>query len=257
MDIRTFIQDQYPSILAGALGGLFTAWLTHKVLNKRGTFSYFVTHNRVGLTVEDAVFGRVSALWNGNEIPNLYLSTLELKNESMNDYEDVVVRSYTSDTRLLSEQTQVVDTPNALEWTDRFKEQLHVEPGSEPSDAQWALFNGQREYIVPVMNRGQSIRLTYLNSANGSAAPTIWLAVLRKGVKLKFQVPQPLVVGVPKPRAAVVGLLGGFVLIIFVLNVTPDPWLVAFVAFAYGLVAQLPGAYMVRVWRKLYDVIGG
>lgn len=163
MDILQLLQSEYISILAGVLGGIATAFLTQRVLNKRGIFTYSVTHTRVGVTAEDAIFGNVAVSWNGNPVQNLYLSTIEMKNESMNDYENVVVCAFTNDSRLMTEQTQLLDTPNILEWSEKYKNQLHVEPGGEPSEKQWATYNGQREYIIPIFNRGQSIKITYLN----------------------------------------------------------------------------------------------
>lgn len=257
MGLIDILKTEYVSIIAGAIGGVITAWITNRMLNKRGLFSYYVNHNRVGVTAEDAVFGKVTALWNGNQIPNLYISNVELTNESMNDYENVAIQVYTSDTKLLSEQTQVLDSPNILEWSDRYRQQLHVQPESEPTVAQWSIYYGQREYVVPVFNRGQVIRLTYLNSANGSSAPSIWMSVTRKGVKLKFRVPQPLFLGVPRPRAAVVGIVVCTIVVVGLLFTSIPQWVVALVALALGLFAQLPGAYAVRLWRKLYNAIGG
>lgn len=85
------------------------------------------------MSTEDAIFGTVTVSWNKNQVSNLYLSTIELRNESMNDYENVVVRAYTDDTCLLTEQTQVIDTPNILQWSEDYKKQIHVEEGASPS----------------------------------------------------------------------------------------------------------------------------
>lgn len=52
--------------LGGILGGILSGWLTHRVLNKRGVFSYYVNHSRVGVSAEDNVFGNVSVTWNNN-----------------------------------------------------------------------------------------------------------------------------------------------------------------------------------------------
>jgi len=240
MGLIEILKAEYVSIIAGAVGGVITAWLAHRVLNKRGTFSYHVNHSRVGMTTDDAVFGKVEASWNGNNIQSLYISNAELVNESMNDYENVVVQVYTSDTHLLSESTRVADGPDILEWTEKR-----------------AIYFGQREYSIPVFNRGQIVRLTYLNSATTSAIPTIWVAVAIKGVKLKFRVPQPLVLGVPRSRAAIVGVVVCLALVVFLLFTSTPHWLVALLALALGLTAQLPGAYAIRLWRKLYNVIGG
>jgi hypothetical protein len=209
------------------------------------------------MSAEDAIFGSVTVSWNGEPVSNLYISTVELKNESMNDYENVVVRAYTNDTRLLSEQTQILDTPNILEWSDHYRKQLHTENGAPPSDNQWAIYNGQREYVIPVMNRGQAIKLTYLNSAKSTSTPSIWLAVTQKWVRLKFRSPQNQILGVPQPRAAFVGALMGFAAVIVLVWQISDLWVVAIVSLVYGFMAQVPGAYAIRLMRKIKEVIGG
>lgn len=103
MNILQLLQSEYISIIAGGFGGIVTAWLTQRVLNKRGVFTYSVTHTRVGITAEDDIFGNVAVSWNGNPVQNLYLSTIEMKNESMNDYENVIVSAFTNDSTLMTE----------------------------------------------------------------------------------------------------------------------------------------------------------
>lgn len=257
MSLFQLVTNEYISIIAGGIGGVITAWLTQRVLNKRGVFTYLVNHTRIGVSTEDAIFGSVAVSWNGNSIPNLFLSTIEMKNESMNDYENVVVRAYTSDTRLLTEQTQLLDTPNILEWSDKYKKQLHVEPELKPTDSQWNIYNGQREYIIPILNRGQSIKLTYLNSAKGADTPTLWLSVAQKGVKLKFSGTQNQILGVPQPRAAFVGVLIGIAVVVALALFVANPWIVATASLTYGLIAQLPGAYIIKLLRLIREAIGG
>lgn len=261
MSFLQIIQSEQISAIMGAFGGgiagVITGWITQRVINKRGTFSYFVNHQRVAISTEDRIFGSVAVTWNGNPVSNLYLSTIELKNESMNDYESVAVRAYTKDTRLLTEHTQIVDTPNIIEWSEHYRKQLHVEAGMTPSELQQTLYNEQREYTIPIMNRGQSIKLTYLNSPNSSNTPSIWLAVTQKGVRLKFRVPQIQVLGVPQPRAAFAGVLIGVVALIALVWQVADPWIIAIAAMLYGLIAQVPGAYAVKIYRKAREAIAG
>lgn len=71
MNLLQILQSEYVSIIAGGLGGVVTGWLTQRVLNRRGIFSYSVTHNRVGITAEDPIFGNVAVSWNGNPVQNL------------------------------------------------------------------------------------------------------------------------------------------------------------------------------------------
>lgn len=154
MDLDQLLQSEYIPVIVSGFGGMVITWLTQRLLAKRGVFSYFVTHNRVGISTEDAIFGSVIVSWNGTPVPNLYLSTIEMKNESMNDYENVVVKAFTTDTKLMTEQTQLLETPNNLEWHEKYRNLLHVESGDSPSSKQWEIYNSQREYIIPVFNRG-------------------------------------------------------------------------------------------------------
>lgn len=256
-ELLQLFQNQYISVIAGGIGGILTAWLTQRVLNRRGIFSYSVTHNRVGITTEDPVFGSVAVTWNGNTIPNLFLSTIEMKNESLNDYENVIVRAYTGDTKLMTEQTQLLETPNNLEWSEKYKQQMHVESGSNPTDSQWSLYNGQREYVIPIFNRGQTIKVTYLNSAASSSMPNIWLSVALKGIKLKFRGPQNQILGVPQGQAAFVGVLIGLVVWFALVLLASEPRVIATIAMWYGFVAQIPGAYAIKIMRRVRDAIGG
>ena len=257
MSVLQMLQSEYISILAGGLGGIVTAWLTQRILNKRGIFSYSVTHTRVGVSTEDAIFGSVAVSLNGKPVQNLYLSTIEMKNVSMYDYENVVVSAFTNDTKLMTEQTQLLETPNELEWHEKYKQQLYVEPGSGPTDNQWNTYNGRREYVIPIFNRSQSIKITYLNSAKSSAVPTIWLSVVQKGVKLKFQGPQNQILGVPQGQAAFVGVLIGIAVLVLLVLFLSEPWIVTVAAMTYSLIAQLPGAYAIKILRRAREAIGG
>lgn len=257
MEILELIKTEYLSIIFGGLGGIGTAFLTQKMLNKRGVFSYYVHHNRVGISTNDSIFGNVLVTWNENPIDHLYLSNIDLKNESLNDYENIVIRTYTNDTKLLSESTQIVDTPNILQWTKSYSEQLHVEPEHEPTQAQRNIYQSQREYLIPVLNRGQEIRITYLNSAISSEIPNIWLSATIKGVKIKFQVPQNQVYGIPQPRAVLVGTIVGFILLVPLVLFVKTTWIVALISILYGLLVVIPGVFIIKAYRKIRELIGG
>ncbi len=257
MDIFEIFKSEYLSLIFGGLGGIGTAWITQRVMNRRGLFSYFVNHSKIGISTNDSVFGNISVTWNENQVNHLFLSKIELKNDSFNDYENVVINTFTSDTRLLSESTQLADTPSILEWTDKFKKKLHVEPDEHPTDAQIAIYNGQREYNIPVFNRGQTVKINYLNSAISEKMPDIWLSTTIKGVKVKFRTPQNQLFDVPVPLAALVGVLIGAILLFPLVLLFSNSWLIAGLAMIYGFIAQIPGAFTVKVARVIRETIGG
>lgn len=257
MEILLLLKNQYISIIFGGLGGIVTAWLTQRVLNKRGVFSYYVHHNKIGTSTQDAVFGNVSVTWNNEPIQHLFLSTLQLKNESFNDYENVVITTYTDTTILLSESTQVLNTPNTIEWTDKYRKRLHVESGQKLSDLQSAIYFGQREYLIPVFNRGETIKINYLNAAKSENIPSIWISATQKGVRIKHRIPQNLILGVSQSHAALVGGFIGAVGVIPLVIFISNPWIIAIAAITYGFSALIPGAYTIKLFRKLREIIGG
>lgn len=256
MDL-TMLENKHLIALASGIGGGILTLITQLLLNKRGLFTYFVNHVLVGVSAGDKVFGSVRVTWNDNPIANLYLSTVELTNQSMKDYENVVVRVYTNDTMLLTELTEIVGTTHIVKWTEEFSSTLYVAPDNKASETQLDLYSHRRDYIMPTMNRGQVVRFQFLNSAKTQNPPSIWLDVLYKGVRLRFRTRQNEIFGVPLPVASLAGVVLGFVLVGLIITLVKTVWIAALCSLIYGLVAQTPGAWIIRIWRKLRDWFGG
>jgi hypothetical protein len=231
--------------------------ITQSILGRRGLFTYFVWHNRVGVSADDAVFGTVRVTWNGNVVPNLYSSTVELRNESLADYQGVVVRVFSNDTRLLSERADLMGTTRILKWSDEFSHHLAVQPGAQPTAGQMELYGRQREYAVPTMNRGQVVRLTFLNAPHGEAQPSIWLDIVHPGVKTRFRVAHQEFLGTPQPIAALIGAALGIPFLWAVVALTDVAWVAGVLCLLYGVLVVVPGAYCIKLWRWGREVIGG
>jgi hypothetical protein len=187
MDFSLLQENKIFMSSISAVGGIFISLITQQILKKRGVLSYQVNHNRIGFSTDDVVFGSVRVTWNGTEASNLYFSTIEIKNESTLDFENIVIRAYSTDTNLLTEQTQLIGTSHILEWSEKFKEKIHIADGNVATQPQKDLHSSQREYNIPALNRGQTIRLNYLNSPKNTNSPNIWLDVIHKGVKLIYR----------------------------------------------------------------------
>ncbi len=255
--METVLSNKYFIGISAAIISMLLTLLAQYILNKRSRFRYFVWHNRLGMTTDDAIFGSVKVTWNDNVIQDLYLSSIELINESIKDFENVEIRVFSNDTHLLSESTEIVGSTHNLKWTNEYAERLHVEPNQIPNNEQIDLYGKQRDYLIPVMNRGQTIRLAYINSAQNKKQPTIWIDVLYKGIKLDFRVAHNKVFGVSQPNAALCGLLSGILIVILIIFNIETLWLAVTVAFVYGLIAQVPGAIMIKVWQKIKIFFSG
>ena len=96
--------------------------------------------------------------WRGNDVRNLHIVTLELENEqSGKDFENVRLKAYTpAETLILSEWTSVVGSPNVVPSSPEFDARLAVPQGQAPTPAQWNEYNHHREYLLPVVRRGEA-----------------------------------------------------------------------------------------------------
>lgn len=171
MDLELLINSKFFIAIVSALCGIVGALIIQKILNRRSLFTYYVFHNRVGQSAEDAIYGSVKVTWNNNPVANLYLSTVELINESAKDFESIIVRIFTNDTILLTERTEILETTRIVEYTEDYKKEIFVQNGNQPNEHQINLHNSQRDYIIPTMNRGQKIRFEYLNAAKNGTSP--------------------------------------------------------------------------------------
>ncbi len=257
IDLLTLLENKYSLTLISGVSGVFLTLIAQNILNKRGLFTYFVQHNKVGVSEDNAIFGTVRVTWNDNPIAHLYMSTIELINQSTKDYESVIVRVFTNDTLLLTERTEIAGTTHMLRYTEEYADKLSVPKGQQATQWQQDLFRRQRDYLIPIMNRGQVVQFQFLNAANTETQPTIWLDVLHTGVKLKICNAPNVVHGVPQSKAALMGVIVGLIFVSLVIGYIDTLWIAAISTFLFGLVAQVPGAYSVKAWRKIKELVVG
>jgi len=257
MDISNIIDSKLFIGISSAIIGIILTIIAQLFLNKRGIFSYYVFHNRIGQSTENKVYGSVKLTWNENPISNLYLSRVELINQSLKDYESVIVRIFTNDTILLTQSAQIVGTTRSIDFTEEYKKKITVEEGNKPSKEQLALFRKQRDFFVPTMNRSQTLRFEFLNSAISTRQPSIWVDVLHKGVKCKFRIAQNMIFGVPQKDAAIIGAIFGLIAVVLIIIFINSVLISAFISFIIGLFVVIPGAFTVRIFRKIRDLLAG
>ncbi|MXZ26978.1 MAG: hypothetical protein F4Y72_01580 [Gammaproteobacteria bacterium] len=237
------------------LGSLLTITI-QLIRNKRGLFSYSVQHERIGISGSDNSLGSVAVTWNDTPVPRLYVSTVELKNASLKDYENVLVRVFTNDAHLLNETTYMVDTTRAIHWTSEFAQFIRVEPGSEPTVEQKERYFKQRDYLVPTMNRGQIVRLTFLTVPATDQNPNLWLDIVHTGAKLKFQARQEEFLGIPQRSTALAGAALSLIFYLFAIWLIDSVWVAAGLCLLFGLLAAIPGALLLKLFRLIRSWVG-
>lgn len=240
------------SAAGGALLGNFVAVYRARIK----TIEYTVNHERIGLSAEDALFGTIQVTWQGAAVTNLYLSTVTVQNETTTDYTDFDFKIWTGTTLLLTERTEFPGTTYHPRYSEAFAQAIYVQPGQVPTDAQFATFRHNREYRVPVLNRGQRVVFTYLTSVPvGTDGPGVWVDMLYAGAQVAFRPTAVAIHGVAVRLALPLGLLACLVLVGLCSALVSHVWVAAVVCMVAGLIAQSIGAWLYRGFRLVKQVV--
>ena len=248
------------AVVSLIVGSLLTILVSH-LRNKSGVLGYTVVWNRIGVSADDNIFGSVRVKWKEHQVRNLFVYTIEIENLATSDYENISLRFYSGeDTVILSERTAVVGEPRIVHWSPEFQKRLQVPDGQQPTEIQFNEYNHNREYHVPVLNRGQKLNFTFLcTKPNDDLDPGIFLSTISKGIRLKrlrtpYLILKPIF-GVPIPVALARGLVISVVVVIFCSFFMKTVWLTSVISMAVGLTSQILGAIVYRFERFVKNAI--
>jgi hypothetical protein len=255
-DIWSFIDGRLLlSALSAAAGALFWNFVALHRARVR-TLEYSVSHDRVGVSADDAVFGSVAVTWQGNPVTNLFVSTVTVENNTSSDYTDLKLKVWTGSTFLLNERREIPGTTYLPEYTAEYGASIYVAPGVVATPAQQHTYWHSREYMVPVLNRKQRVVFTFLTTVpNSTEGPSAWVDILHSGVGVRFRPVEQRIHGVPVRIALPVGLVASIVIAVLTILVATKVWVAAVVCLFVGFVAQSVGAALYRLWRLVAKVL--
>jgi hypothetical protein len=240
--------------------GAIAARLWQKFLTRLGRFRWSVWHTRVAVAGDHPHVGTIAVSWNGTAVNHLQMCSVELENESGQDFTTVEVKfSYDDGTEFRGEGT-VYGTMQFLPWAPHYAAvlaQLNSVPFAEQSsnDRQFVLTH--REYTIPVFNRGARFNMTFLVEPPGIDAPRLHVSCDHPGVRLyQRSEGRPTLWGVVQTHAAWIGLTVGAGVTIVVSLLTTRTWVVATTAFVLAAFALQTGAALVRTKRWIVKTIG-
>lgn len=239
------------SAVAWFSAGLIGAQILRVIRKRRALFTYHAVHNRVAMSAEDAIYGRVKVTWNENPVAHLFLSSIELTNQSARDFSDMTIKVFAANTDLLTQNTTNIGTTQPVDFTKKYQQAIDVPDGMQPTESQFHLWNSGREYFVPVINRGQKLQFAFLNAPKSDEGPAIWLEIVHKGVKCKYREDQPLFHGEHQGRSKLAGIAINFAFAIYMMVFLKDSPATILLAFVLGLTVLWSGTYTIKVYRKM------
>jgi hypothetical protein len=168
----------------------------------------------------------------------------------------VRVKVYTGNTLLLNERSEISGTTYIPKLTEAYLEAIRVAPGEAPTDEQLQKYRHEREYVIPVFNRGQRVVFTYLTTVPiANEGPLVWVDMLHPGAKVLFRPTVQQIHGVPVRLAVPIGLLASLLAVVLVVAFVKLLWLAALICIMVGLMAQSIGAGLYWVFRFVKYIV--
>ena len=262
-NLKELFTNQYIVSALWLVVGAVVTLIFYKIRHKTGIFGYISNFNRVALSADDSVFGSVRAIWQGHEVRNLHIFTIELENMTLKDYANVEFKVYSgNDTLILNERTEVIDSPYIVPWSDTYRDRLAATSGQQVTAQQINEHYHNREYSLPVFNRGQKIRFSYLcTKPNDDDEPFVFISTPAMGARLK-RLKNPYVIinpiwGVPIPATLIPALLVSVFVVIICGLFVENVWIASVLSMFVGLTAQIFGAAVYKIEKFFRKLIAG
>ena len=254
--LRALVDNKALLSLLSAAGGALVGNLVAVYSSRIRVIEYTVNHERLALSAEDTLFGTVGVTWQGVPVTNLYVSTVQIQNDTATDYTNLEFKVWTGTTLLLTERAEIPGTTYLPTFTETFAHAVHVEPGDTPTEAQFTMIRHNREYRIHVLNRGQRVLFRYLTTVPvGADGPSVWVDMLHPGVRIAFRPMVPEFQGVAVKLALPLGLLACLVLVGLVSVFVRQVWAAAVVCTFAELTVQVIGAWLYRGFKFLKHII--
>jgi hypothetical protein len=252
-DAMQRLLDALPEAIWAAIGALLTH-IWHRYRSRMTALRWQAAHLPLGVSAQDALFGTIEVRYNGQPVHNLFFTTIDLQNQSNADLKEVDLNLVFQDgTIIYMAHGEVHGSANMLPFAEPFNSDLNRFLGLQPQDpnrpALGAALSRRRDFRVPVLNRGASLRIAMLVEAQPGQRPFVNLACDHAGVKLLFQGPQDLLFGVQRGLAAVTGLTAALATVIILVASPINTTATAFIALALGSLTAAIGAGLIRSFR--------
>jgi hypothetical protein len=230
------------------LGGAILAHLWDRIIRRITVLRYTVFHQHIALSGADSRLGSIKVQYNEVLVNSLYLSTVEISNDTNRDIANLEIEVVCDQTStILKSEALNKSSARTLNLTERYSKLLL---NDDPTQAKNIL--SFRDYLVPVLNRRDVIQVTLLVTNEAGRPPVITAGCDHIGVRLRFQkeVPQKLF-GEPQNLSVLIGLAMTvticYFIVLYRMNLSPAVWY----AFLLGAVGGTMGAFVLKLFRFL------
>jgi hypothetical protein len=228
--------------------GIVIKHIWDKYINRITKLKYSIWHNYIGSSIEDVKFGSVKLLYNQNELQNLYTSNVIIKNETGKDLNDLELNiSCDNQSLILVSHGRNTNSIKELEFTDYYASIIEQ---NDPANANYIYT--RRDYMIPVINRGDSIEITLLTTNFNNQRPVLFVTSEHKGVKLKYYIEPIKLMGVSQLTSTLLGLIISVIICVPIYYFICNKTLIIALTLLNGWIASLYGVMILKIndWIK-------
>jgi hypothetical protein len=233
--------------------GVLIKHLWERFTNRTTYLQYTVTHQTLGTSVSDKLFGNVQVLHNDVQVENLYFTNIVVENFSSRDIENLTLNIFgDASTSILISYGGVDGSPNHLHFTETYAAL------SQKTDAQSMIVSlGRRDYLAPVMNRDSKISIQLL-STKPHGVPQVYVSTDHAGLKMKQVSALPVFMGESQKYCAILGSIMALVLCYPIYMYIPNSfdWIKPLSAALLGIFALILGCTVLKTFKIISRVIG-
>jgi hypothetical protein len=235
-----------------------------RMITLRWTHSYQI----IAVSANDPVVGTIQIIRNERPVLNVMMCHLQITNDSNKDVTNLILDvGFNDGTIILAESGSVNGVPrNTVFYTEAFTADaariMQVPEEQRQQHPEFTRLNSNRQYRVPVLNRYSvcDLELTVQRQPVLALQREIMVNCNHEGLLL---VPErhPIIqlyklFGVPYRKAVIVGMIVGvlisFALAWWSLNIAFG----VFFAFLVGASAAVLGAFVLKCWRVVINILG-
>ncbi|MDD5546299.1 MAG: hypothetical protein PHO67_03955 [Candidatus Omnitrophica bacterium] len=234
------------------IAGLVTKYVFDLYKNKISKLQYSINKSLLGASNQDNYLGNVQVLYNGKPVENLYLCNINLVNTSNKDFKDIEITVWSDiDSIILVSNALKAKSIYALSLT-----QAYVEQSKTITDQNVKLINSRRPYLIPVLNRDDSITFSCLVTNPNKAEPNIYLNCDFPGLKIEPTFTKPkLFWRENQDTAALYGLLITAIISIFVTHYLQSKAIIALIIFILAAFLLIPGVIVLKILKRIRKLI--
>jgi hypothetical protein len=248
--LKVIFENQYSRETIIALVCALIGFILSKLTSKMAVVTYNVSTSKLGETANNNIHGKIEVRHRDQVLPNFYFSNIIIHNSSTQDLENIPILFFVGDGILiLSDFIRYTNAVKTIPYSSDYDE-ISKNPNNN-------LFFSRREYLIPVLNRGQSINveLTLTHLPNISF-PYIRASMVHKGSKLVERRNVMEFHGVPMNRTLPWGIAFGIVLYVAISLFGLNPWISGLILLLYGFFAQSIAALALKMNDKIFRGLG-